>query len=71
MLAARILAEVGDDPNRFETVRGVRAFAGTAPTRASGRSRYVKARKVRNKRLADACRPDRRRDQEVDYTGRA
>ncbi|UUE28493.1 hypothetical protein LRQ08_31670 (plasmid) [Rhodococcus qingshengii] len=29
---------------------------GTAPiTRASGRSRYVKARKVRNKRLGDAC----------------
>lgn len=35
---------------------GLRAFAGTAPiTRASGRSHYVKARKVRNKRLADAC----------------
>lgn len=31
-------------------------LAGTAPiTRASGRSRYVKARKVRNKRLGDAC----------------
>jgi transposase len=56
VLAARVLAEVGDDPHRFETARGVRAFAGTAPvTRASGRSRYVKARKVRNKRLADAC----------------
>jgi transposase len=56
VLAARILAEVGDDPARFTNPGGLRSFAGTAPvTRASGRSRYVKARKVRNKRLADAC----------------
>ena len=56
ILAARVLAEVGDDPHRFTTADGLRAFAGTAPvTRASGRSRYVKARKVRNKRLGDAC----------------
>lgn len=56
VLAARILAEVGDDPQRFETPANLRAFAGTAPvTRASGRSSYVKARKVRNKRLGDAC----------------
>jgi transposase len=56
VLAARVLAEVGDDPARFASVDGLRAFAGTAPvTRASGRSRYVKSRKVRNKRLADAC----------------
>lgn len=56
VLAARVLAEIGDDPNRFASARGLRAFAGTAPvTRASGRSHYVKARKVRNKRLGDAC----------------
>jgi transposase len=56
ILAARVLAEIGDDPQRFTTAAGPRAFAGTAPvTRASGRSRYVKARKVRNKRLGDAC----------------
>jgi len=56
ILAARVLAEVGDDPDRFTTANGLRAFAGTAPvTRASGRSHYVKARKVRNKRLGDAC----------------
>ncbi|MEV6648950.1 IS110 family transposase [Amycolatopsis sp. NPDC051371] len=56
VLAARVLAEVGDDPRRFTTAAGLRAFAGTAPvTRASGRSHYVKARKVRNKRLGDAC----------------
>lgn len=56
ILAARVLGEVGDDPHRFATAGGLRAFAGTAPiTRASGRSHYVKARKVRNKRLGDAC----------------
>ncbi len=56
VLGARVLAEIGDDPSRFATANGLRAFAGTAPiTRASGRSRYVKARKVRNKRLGDAC----------------
>ncbi len=56
VLAARVLAEVGDDPNRFATANGLRAFAGTAPvTKASGRSRRVFARRVRNKRLGDAC----------------
>jgi len=56
ILAARVLAEIGDDPTRFSSPAGLRAFAGTAPiTRASGRSCYVKARKVRNKRLGDAC----------------
>lgn len=56
VLAARMLAEIGDDPTRFATADGLRAFAGTAPiTRASGRSKIVSARRVRNKRLADAC----------------
>lgn len=56
VLAARVLAEIGDDPARFASPAGLRAFAGTAPvTRASGRSHYVKARKIRNKRLGDAC----------------
>lgn len=56
VLAARVLAELGDDPARFTSAKSVRAFAGTAPvTKASGRSHYVKARKVRNKRLGDAC----------------
>ena len=56
ILAARVLAEIGDDPGRFTSPAGLRAFAGTAPvTRASGRSHYVKARKIRNKRLGDAC----------------
>jgi transposase len=52
VLAARVLAEVGDDPDRFASPGGLRAFAGTAPvTRASGRSRHVKARKVRKQAL--------------------
>ncbi len=56
VLSARILGEIGDDVARFETTANLKSFAGTAPvTRASGRSSYVKARKVRNKRLGDAC----------------
>lgn len=56
ILAARVLAEIGDDPARFTDPNSLRAYSGTAPvTIASGRSHYVKARKVRNKRLADAC----------------
>jgi transposase len=56
ILAARVLGEVGDDTARFSTAGGLRAFAGTAPiTRASGRSKVVRTRYVKNKRLADAC----------------
>ncbi len=56
VLAARVMAEIGDDPHRFTSAHRLRAFAGTAPiTRASGRTRLVNARRVRNKRLADAC----------------
>jgi transposase len=56
VLGARVLGEFGDDPNRFDHAASRRAYAGTAPiTRASGRSRIVLARYVRNKRLADAC----------------
>ena len=56
LLGARVLAEIGDDPARFATPGGLRAFAGTAHvTKASGRSRVERARHVRNRRLADAC----------------
>lgn len=56
VLGARVLSEFGDDPNHFDHAASRRAYAGTAPiTRASGRSRAVLARHVRNKRLADAC----------------
>ncbi|ELB88721.1 IS110 family transposase [Rhodococcus sp. 3A] len=53
VLAARVLGEIGDDPERFTHPNNLRSYAGTAPvTMSSGRSHYVKARKVRNKRLA-------------------
>lgn len=56
ILAARVLGEIGDDPSRFATADGLRAFAGTAPiTRASGKSKVVRTRHVKNRRLADAC----------------
>ncbi len=36
-LGARMLAEIGDDRQRFTDARGLKAYAGAAPvTRASG-----------------------------------
>lgn len=56
VLSARVLAEFGDDPNRFHDGRARKNYAGTSPvTRASGRSKVVLARFIRNDRLADAC----------------
>lgn len=56
VLAARVLAEFGDAPNRYTDARARRNYAGTAPiTRASGTTEVVLARLVRNKRLFDAC----------------
>ena len=56
ILAARVLAEIGDDRARFSAAANLRAFAGTAPiTRASGKSKTVRTRHIRNRRLADAC----------------
>jgi hypothetical protein len=55
VLSARILAEFGDDPDRFATAKSRKNYAGTSPiTRASGTSRIVLARYARNRRLADA-----------------
>jgi transposase len=52
---ARVLAEIGDDPERFETARDLKAYAGAAPvTRASGRSHLVMHRRVKNHRLSSA-----------------
>lgn len=52
VLGSRLLAEIGDDPKRFPTARGLKAFAGTAPiTRASGNRRAVTTRVICNKRL--------------------
>lgn len=55
VIAARVLAEMGDDPHRYIDVRARKNYAGMAPiTRASGTRRVVLARFARNRRLADA-----------------
>jgi len=55
VLGARVLAEFGDDPDRYDGARSRKNYAGTSPiTKASGKKKVVLARYVRNKRLADA-----------------
>ena len=50
---ARVLAEIGDDRDRFADARALKAYAGSAPvTRASGRSLVVTHRRIKNNRLA-------------------
>jgi transposase len=54
-LAARVLAEIGDDRSRFADARGLKAYAGSAPiTRASGKKRFVGRRFIKNDRLISA-----------------
>ncbi|MFC9916819.1 IS110 family transposase, partial [Streptomyces sp. NPDC127197] len=54
-LAARVLAETGDDRSRFADARSLKAYAGSAPiTRASGKKHYVGRRMVKNNRLHHA-----------------
>jgi hypothetical protein len=56
VLAARVLAEFGDDPDRYVSAKARKAYAGTAPiTRASGQRQVVLARAVGNRRLSTAC----------------
>ena len=56
VLGARVLGEFGDDPERYQTAKGRKAFAGTAPvTRSSGLHTVVVARAACNQRLVDAC----------------
>jgi transposase len=56
ILGARVLAEFGDDPNRYTDAKSRKNYAGTSPiTRASGTRHVVLARYARNRRLADAC----------------
>jgi Transposase IS116/IS110/IS902 family len=51
-----LLGEFGDDPDRYQTAKGGKAFAGTAPvTRSSGLHTTVVARAACNQRLVDAC----------------
>jgi transposase len=55
ILAARVLAEFGDDPDRYTNGKARRNYAGTSPiTRASGTRTIVLARYARNRRLGDA-----------------
>jgi transposase len=55
VLGARVLAEFGDDPDRYATAKARKNYAGTSPiTRASGKKKVVLARFVHNDRLIDA-----------------
>jgi transposase len=55
VLGARVLAEFGDDPNRYVSAKSRKNYAGTSPiTRASGTRHVALARFVRPSRLADA-----------------
>ena len=55
ILGARVLAEFGDDPTRYEDARARKNYAGTSPiTRQSGKKKAVLARYVHNDRLLDA-----------------
>jgi transposase len=56
VLGARALSEFGDDPNRYESAKARKNYAGTPPvTHQSGKLRLVTARRARNQRLADSC----------------
>ena len=55
MLGARVLAEFGDDNNRYADAKARKNYAGTSPiTRQSGKKKTVLARHVHNNRLVDA-----------------
>ena len=52
LTGARLLGEIGDDPTRFATARGLLAYAGAAPiTWASGKTITVRHRRAANKVL--------------------
>lgn len=55
ILGARVLAEFGDDPDRYADAKARRNYSGMSPiTKASGTRRIVLARYARNRRLGDA-----------------
>ena len=55
ILGARVLAEFGDDPERYATAKARKNYASTSPiTRASGKKKVALARFVHNDRLIDA-----------------
>jgi transposase len=52
LTGARVLAETGDDRSRFQDAKGLKAYAGAAPiTRASGKTKSVTRRHIKNNRL--------------------
>jgi len=56
VLGTRVLGEFGDDPARYQTAKGRKAYVGAAPiTRASGTRTVVSARVARNDRLTNTC----------------
>jgi Transposase/Transposase IS116/IS110/IS902 family len=55
ILGARVLAEFGDDPDRYVDTKARKNYSGMSPiTKASGTKRVVLARFARNGRLGDA-----------------
>ena len=55
VLGARVLAEFGDDPDRYASAKARKNYAATSPiTRQSGKRKIVMARYVHNDRLRDA-----------------
>ena len=55
ILGARVLAEFGDDPDRYADAKARKNYSGMSPiTRSSGTRRVVLARYARNQRLSDA-----------------
>ncbi len=55
VLGARVLAEFGDDHDRYISAKARKNYAATSPiTRASGKKKTVAARFVHNDRLVDA-----------------
>jgi transposase len=55
ILGARVLAEFGDDHDRYVSAKARKNYAATSPiTRASGKKKAVMARFVHNDRLIDA-----------------
>ena len=55
ILGARVLAEFGDDPDRYPDAKSRKNYSGMSPiTEAFGTKRVVLARYARNRRLGDA-----------------
>jgi hypothetical protein len=55
ILGARVLAEFGDDPDRYADAKSRKNYSGMSPiTKASGTKRVVLARYARNRRLGAA-----------------